>query len=112
MLANKPLAKYDQGTVEKMNNVLKCEMYDVLVMKMTKQKSTEKHSGGTKSTKELEAVADWGSGKDWEVLQELQELGSATRAPHSHLLSLLGQSFNTHQDYQQPINAWQYRYKS
>ena len=112
MLANKPLAKYDPGTVEKMNNVLKCEMYHVLVMKMTKQKSTEKHSGGTKSTKELEAVADWGSGKDREVLQELQELGSATRAPHSPLLSLLGQSFNTHQDYQQPINAWQYRYKS
>ena len=100
-------------TVEKMNNVLKCEMYHVLVMKMTKQKSTEKHSGGTKSTKstkstkELEAVADWGSGKHREVLQELQELGSATRAPHSPLLSLLGQSFNTHQAYQQPINAWQ-----
>ena len=91
MLANKPLAKYDPGTVEKMNNVLKCEMYHVLVMKMTKQKSTEKHSGGTKSTKstkELEAVAVWGSGKDREVLQELQELGSATRASHSPLLSL------------------------
>ena len=42
MLANKPLAKYDPGTVEKMKNVLKCEMYHVLVMKMTKQKSTEK----------------------------------------------------------------------
>ena len=59
-----------------MNNVLKCEIYDVLVMKMTKQKSTEKHSGGTKSTKELEAVGDCGSGKcyksykSWEVLQE------------------------------------------
>ena len=88
MLVNKPLAKYDSGTVEKMNNVLKCEMYDVLVMKMTKQKRKEKQSGGTKSTKELEAVADWGSGKHREVLQELQELGSATRAPHSPLLSL------------------------
>ena len=85
MLANKPLAKYDPGTVEKMNNVVKCEMYDVLVMKMTKQKSTEKHSGGTKSTKKHKRIGSSGrlgiwigkcykSYKSWEVLQELPTL--------------------------------------
>ena len=80
MLANKPLAKYDPGTVEKMNNVLKCEMYHVLVMKMTKQKSTVGAQKAQKNWKQWR-LGDLGrigkcykSYKSWEVLQELPTL--------------------------------------
>ena len=79
MLANKPLAKYDPGTVEKMNNVLKCEMYHVLVMKMTKQKIQKSTVGAQKAQKNWKqwAIGELGrtgkcykSYKSWEVLQE------------------------------------------